>query len=79
MCILNRGTEPETFRFDWQQEPVADQLSGAEALFRARVYRISDLWSGQELGTTRQELEAGVPGHDVLMLRLIKVAIREGQ
>ncbi len=29
-----------------------------------------DLWTGDDLGTTRQTLETEVPGHDVLMVRL---------
>lgn len=43
-----------------------------ETHFKARLYRVRDLWSGEDLGTTRQTLEAEVPGHDVLMVRLTR-------
>jgi alpha-galactosidase len=73
MCILNRGHSTEKVEFTWQDEPVADEFSGRETLFSARLYRIRDLWSGDDLGTTRQTLEAEVPGHDVLIMRLTRL------
>jgi hypothetical protein len=33
-----------------------------------------NLWTTQVLGTTKNALNATVPGHDVLMVRLIKNA-----
>ncbi len=73
VCILNRGPSARKVEFTWQGEPVADDFSGRETLFKARLYRIRDLWSGDDLGTTRQTLEAEVPEHDVLMMRLTRL------
>jgi alpha-galactosidase len=70
MCVLNRGAAAADLRFDWAREPVADELSKRRAEFGATTYRIVDLWTGQDLGTTRTPLVARVPGHDVLMVRL---------
>jgi alpha-galactosidase len=72
MCILNRGTAAREVEFAWQDEAVADDFSGRKTLFGYRLYRVRDLWTGADLGTTRQTLEAKVPGHDVLMVRLIR-------
>jgi alpha-galactosidase len=72
MCILNRGSSDRRVEFAWQDEAVEDDFSGRKTLIGYRVYRVRDLWSGEDLGTTRQALEATVPGHDVLMVRLVR-------
>jgi alpha-galactosidase len=73
VCILNRGTAPLSVELVWQDETVVDELSGRQTLFKARLYRVRDLWTGEDLGTTREALTAEVPGHDVLMVRLIRL------
>jgi alpha-galactosidase len=73
MCTLNRGSSPRSVEFSWMEEDVIDEFSGKETLFKARLYQIRDLWSGEDLGTTRQTLEARVQGHDVLMVRLVRL------
>jgi len=73
ICILNRGTAPLPVELVWQDETVVDELSGRQTLFKARLYRVRDLWTGEDLGTTRETLTAEVPGHDVLMVRLIRL------
>ena len=35
------------------------------------VYRVRDLWTKKDLGTTEETLNAELPGHDVLMLSLL--------
>ena len=72
MCILNRGSSARQVEFSWHDEEVADDFSGRKALFGYRVYQVRDLWTGNDLGTTRQTLDTEVPGHDVLMVRLIR-------
>jgi alpha-galactosidase len=72
MCILNRGSAPRRVEFSWQDEKVEDEFAGRKTLFGYRVYRVRDLWTGEEFGTTRQSLKADVPGHDVLMVRLVR-------
>jgi alpha-galactosidase len=72
MCILNRGTSSQEVELAWQDEAVVDDLTGRKTNFEARLYRIQDLWTGEYLGTTRQKLVADLPGHDVLMLRLVR-------
>jgi len=72
MCILNRGSSARQLEFSWQDEEVADDFSGRKALFGYRVYQVRDLWTDNDLGTTRQTLVTEVPGHDVLMVRLVR-------
>lgn len=80
MLILNRGDEPADFTFDWDHESVVDELSGRDAYFdKARVFEIRDLWTKASLGTTHRSLSATVPAHDVLMMRLERLAGESGQ
>ncbi len=72
MCFLNRSVEPKKVSFDWKNEAVYDSLSGRNAHFDQTVYKIKNLWTKNEMGTTGKALSAEVPGHDVLMLRLVK-------
>ena len=72
MCVLNRNTAPKEITFNWKDEVVRDDFSKREAGFDTTIYRLTDLWKKRELGTTKKPLQAEVPGHDVLMLRLRK-------
>jgi alpha-galactosidase len=72
MCVLNRNTTPRTITFDWKSEKVADGITKRETKFDTTVYHIKDLWAKKKMGSTEDTLQAEVPGHDVLMLRLAK-------
>jgi alpha-galactosidase len=56
----------------WDIDYLKYDWCNRETHFKARLYRVRDLWSGEDLGSTRQTLEAEVPGHDVLMVRLTR-------
>jgi alpha-galactosidase len=73
MCVLNRGTNSQPVTFNWKNETVTDDLSKREARFDTTTYRVRDLWTKKDPGTTQKTLNAEVPGHDVLMLRLDKM------
>ncbi len=72
MCVLNRSTRPQKVRFEWKDKKVSDDLSKRETRFNTITYKVRDLWTKKELGTTGETLNAELPGHDVLMLRLNK-------
>jgi alpha-galactosidase len=72
MCALNRGTNSQSILFDWKNEKVSDDLSKRDAHFDTTTYSLRNLWTKQDAGDTTQSLNAEVPGHDVLMLRLQK-------
>jgi alpha-galactosidase len=72
MCVLNRSTRPQKVFFDWKEEKVSDGLSNRAATFDSIAYRVRDLWTKKDLGTTEEPLNAELPGYDVLMLRLVK-------
>lgn len=72
MCVLNRKSTPQKVVFDWKNESVGDALSNRDARLATTVYRLRNLWTKKDIGTTEAALTADVPGHDVLMLRLSK-------
>ncbi|HYD51312.1 MAG TPA: glycoside hydrolase family 27 protein [Gemmatimonadaceae bacterium] len=72
MAVLNRAATPQPVHFDFAHEYLSDGHSKREAKFGEITYAIRDLWARRELGTTARPLAATVPGHDVLMLRLVK-------
>jgi len=73
MCVLNRSASSQRLELEWQELAVEDELADRKALFKARLYRVRDLWTGADLGTTRRPLETEIAGHDVLMVRLVRV------
>jgi alpha-galactosidase len=69
-CFLNRGIVPKDVVFNFQKQNVSDDLSGMK--IEKADYTIRNLWTHKNIGTTKKELKAVVPGHDVLMLELVK-------
>lgn len=72
VAFLNRDEEAANVRFDWKRENVKDEHSKRNARFNKTNYLIRDLWLHKEIGTTKQVLSVIVPGHDVLILRLVR-------
>lgn len=73
MVILNRGRGSRQVEFDWAEERVRDDLTGHDAAFASVRYRIRDLWTGEEVGTTATTTSFEVSEHDVRMVRLVAV------
>jgi alpha-galactosidase len=61
VCFLNRSAKPREVRYDWHE--MLDSLGSP-------TYTLFDLWAGKSMGTTDEPLQATVPPHDVLLVRL---------
>ncbi len=72
VCFVNRNDKPAKLSFNWKGEDVKDNLFSKQLSASSIQYKIKDLWSKRDIGTTADKLESVVPPHDVLMLRLIK-------
>lgn len=72
ICFLNRNATPQKVTFNWKNEIVNDSLSHRQLNAATDVYQIRDLWNKKSMGNTKKELNAVVPPHDVLMIRLSK-------
>ncbi len=71
MCVLNRSEKPHKIYFNFTKEKVVDTIFNKKAAFDTITYEIKDLWTKQNLGTTKNILSAEVPSRDVLLMRLI--------
>ncbi len=72
LCFLNRGDAAYTLKYDWKHHNIADDLAKKSEDFNKATFQIRDVWKKQPLGTTKDVLNAVIPSHDVLMLRLTK-------
>jgi alpha-galactosidase len=71
-CFLNRSLSALKVNFDWKGETVTDDLTSRSLNYSTTEYTIKDLWAGKNLGKTSSHLQAEVPPHDVLVVRLTK-------
>jgi alpha-galactosidase len=70
VAILNRSNAAQTVAFDWSKENVDDGQSHRNADFGKTVYRVRNLMTKSDAGTTAQALSVVVPAHGVEMYRL---------
>jgi alpha-galactosidase len=70
MMILNRNKNARAISLDWKQFSLKDDVAGAVAAPGVTRFELRNLWNGQFAGNTLKTLQATVPGHDVLVLRL---------
>jgi alpha-galactosidase len=73
VCFLNRTKTPKSIDFNWQQKNVTDDIFNISASFASTEYKIHDVWTHKDAGTTKKPMKAELPGHDVLMLRLTPI------
>ncbi|WP_207428942.1 glycoside hydrolase family 27 protein [Pedobacter sp. SYSU D00535] len=72
ICFLNRSKSPKPLQLKWADHSVEDSFAKRELNTKKDTYRIRNLWTKKDMGTTKGILKASIPGQDVLMLRLIK-------
>jgi len=70
ICFLNRSAVAKPIDFDWSKNVVTDTFSNRKLDGSAETFKIKDVWTKKELGTTQKALKTEVPSHEVLMLRL---------
>jgi alpha-galactosidase len=72
ICFLNRSAKPKSINMSWTDHPVIDDLSKTNVNFSTTTYKIHDVWTKKDMGTTNATLNEIVPSHDVVMIRLSK-------
>jgi alpha-galactosidase len=73
LCFLNRSAKPQTVEFKWKEQEVKDTIFNKQLDIKNTVYKIRDLWTKKDLGTTKKDIKTTVPAHDVMMLRLSSI------
>ncbi len=72
ICFLNRSEVPHTIHFDWSKHRISEDITGRTLQFSGVHYQLRDLFQHKSIGATKEVLNAVIPAHDVLMLRLQK-------
>jgi alpha-galactosidase len=72
ICFLNKSEQKQKIDFDWAKKYIADDISKKTLNTNETTYSIKDLWTKKNLGSTKKNLIAEIPSHDVLMVRLMK-------
>jgi len=72
VCFLNRGIKPQNIEFNWTTENVNDDFANRNAGFDKTEYKIRNIWTKSDAGTTKKPLKTNLTGHDVLFLRLTR-------
>jgi alpha-galactosidase len=76
VCFLNRSIKSQVIEVDWKTQIVNDEVSSRNLNTAQQTYKIRNLWSKMDIGTTKIPLISEVPAHDVLMVRLIPVPVK---
>jgi alpha-galactosidase len=72
VCFLNRSDRTQTVSYDWTAHEINDPVSKTSVDFTQTTYKLKDLWTKKETGTTQKTFKQTIPSHDVVMLRLSK-------
>jgi alpha-galactosidase len=67
--ILNRGSQPVVYHYDWTKHKFADDLSKREVDFGNSTYSWAEAWTGLA-GDTDKPLDVKIDSHSALLLRL---------
>jgi alpha-galactosidase len=70
ICFLNRSIKPQKIEFDWSKNFITDDFVKRKLNPVEIKYKVQNLWTGKNIGTTRKNISETIPPHDVLMLRL---------
>lgn len=70
ITFLNRSETSKKINFDWKKNTIKDADFGYEADFNKTTFKIKNLWTNKEAGTTKKNFVADLASHDVITLKL---------
>jgi alpha-galactosidase len=70
VCFINRSSTAKNISFDWKNENVTNNFYSKQLNATTINYKLYDVWTKKDMGSTASQLNTVIPGHDVLMLRL---------
>ena len=69
VCFMNRGETPWNLDYNWRDQTM---YFAQDVNLRKWDYKVRDLWQHKDIGSTKDRLQAVIPAHGVLMVRLSK-------
>jgi alpha-galactosidase len=73
ICFLNRSKLSKNIEFNWSQKTIIDEINNLKADFSSTEYKIRNVWTHLDSGTSKKPLQALLPGHDILMFVLTPI------
>ncbi|HVV56237.1 MAG TPA: glycoside hydrolase family 27 protein [Mucilaginibacter sp.] len=72
VCFLNRSDHPQMVDYEWTAHTIQDTIAKMNVDFTKTTYKLRDLWTKKDAGTTQKPFKQTIPSHDVVMLRLVR-------
>ena len=72
VCFLNRSAKAQKIDFNWSKNVVTDTVANRTLNTNETVFTLRNLWTKKNISSTKKNLEAVVPSHDVFVVRLEK-------
>ncbi|WP_428330423.1 glycoside hydrolase family 27 protein [Mucilaginibacter sp.] len=72
VCFLNRSSRPQNVSYDWKEHLISDAISKTNVDFNKANYKLHDVWSKKDIGTTDKTFKQTIGVNDVVLLRLTK-------
>ena len=72
VCFLNRSDHPQTVTYDWKAHNISDAISKLNVDFNQSSYKLHDVWTKKDAGTTGKVFKETIGADDVVLLRLTK-------
>ncbi len=70
VAFVNMSNKEAELDFDWNQHPIDDNISNRRLKVKDYEYKVRDLFKKKNAGTTKENVKATIPAHDIVMLRL---------
>ena len=70
VCFLNRARTAKMLKYNWKEHVIFDDLCKRELNTRKKTYKLTDVWTPKQAGTTQKNLNTELVSHDVLMFVL---------
>ena len=70
ITFLNRSKQTKKIDMNWKAEIITDKVFNKILDATVKSYKIRNLWTKMDVGTTNTPLNIEIPAHDVLMLKL---------
>jgi alpha-galactosidase len=72
ICFLNRSSRTQNVSYDWKEHIITDNVSNINIDFNSVNYKLRDLWTKKDVGTTAKTFKQTIPADDVVVVRLTK-------
>ena len=70
VCFLNRSLQTKKMEYDWSKNIITDDFAKRVLNANLHPYKIRNVWTKKDSGTTKKIFSGTIPPHDVILVRL---------